>query len=483
MDDDPARRFQSALAFAAALEAASRGAVETGADVAAGGTAAVPGADEIEVARAEAVDLDESTRPEEVAQLSQPAAGAGVVPFVDTRVVRPEGEEAVAAPETIEDVDAERDEDEAYHALLEAERRERDALEAEQERTLFEQDEAEADRYADVRDDDLPLRGEADVLAAAAEPEPGPEPHPRRPHESATYSITELAAAAAASRSERVPAPELREREPREGLRMLPLALTLIAGLLLGFAAGYFVGGRDLASREAARLDDSTPSTAAQPGQPAGREWSEQTVAPPAGSSGAPATRPPSAPPPVPSESPEASAPAAARSEPPPAAPTRGRLVVESTPSRAGVTLNGRWRGRTPLAIENLPFGRYVVRIVQPGYTVAREQVALSRAQAERTVTFTLQPERGTRAAAPAAAPQPASSESNGVLFVDSRPRGAQVFVDGRLVGATPLRMPDVPIGSHVVRLELTGHRRWSTSASVSAARETRVTGSLDPIQ
>jgi hypothetical protein len=70
-----------------------------------------------------------------------------------------------------------------------------------------------------------------------------------------------------------------------------------------------------------------------------------------------------------------------------------------------------------------------------------------------------------------------------GMLFVDSRPRGAQVFIDGRLVGTTPLRMPEVRIGSHVVRLELAGHTRWSTSTTVSAGREARVTGSLDPIQ
>ena len=188
----------------------------------------------------------------------------------------------------------------------------------------------------------------------------------------------------------------------------------------------------------------------------------------------------------MPNESPERSTSAATRTEPPPAAaPTRGRLLVESTPSRAGVTLNGRWRGRTPLTIEDLPFGRYTVRIIQPGYTVARDQVALSRAQSTRALSFKLQPERGSRtaAAAPEPAAAPASADSNGVLFVDSRPRGAQVFVDGRLVGTTPLRLADVRIGSHVVRLELRGHHRWSTSASVSAARETRVTGSLDPVQ
>src|SRR6185503_9302326 len=46
----------------------------------------------------------------------------------------------------------------------------------------------------------------------------------------------------------------------------------------------------------------------------------------------------------------------------------RGRLVVQSTPSRAAVTIDGKWRGRTPLTLDDLPFGTYVVRVVQPGY-------------------------------------------------------------------------------------------------------------------
>ena len=45
---------------------------------------------------------------------------------------------------------------------------------------------------------------------------------------------------------------------------------------------------------------------------------------------------------------------------------------------------------------------------------------------------------------------------------MDSRPRGARVVLDGRAVGTTPARIPDVPIGTHVVRLELPDHRVWS---------------------
>jgi hypothetical protein len=50
-------------------------------------------------------------------------------------------------------------------------------------------------------------------------------------------------------------------------------------------------------------------------------------------------------------------------------------------------------------------------------------------------------------------------------------------------VGVTPLRVGDVRIGTHVVRLELPDHRLWSTTARVAAGQEQRVTGSLERIQ
>jgi hypothetical protein len=68
-------------------------------------------------------------------------------------------------------------------------------------------------------------------------------------------------------------------------------------------------------------------------------------------------------------------------------------------------------------------------------------------------------------------------------LFVDSRPQGANVLLDGRNVGKTPMRLPDVRIGTHVVRLELPEHRPWSAVARVTAGQEARVTGSLERFQ
>jgi hypothetical protein len=66
-----------------------------------------------------------------------------------------------------------------------------------------------------------------------------------------------------------------------------------------------------------------------------------------------------------------------------------------------------------------------------------------------------------------------------GSLQVDSRPRGARVFVDGRIVGTTPLLVPEVTSGSHAVRIDLSGYERWVTAVTVVPGTRQRVAASL----
>jgi hypothetical protein len=54
------------------------------------------------------------------------------------------------------------------------------------------------------------------------------------------------------------------------------------------------------------------------------------------------------------------------------------------------------------------------------------------------------------------------------------------VYVDGRLVGTTPIALPTVAAGSHVIRIEHDGYRRWSSSVRVVATEQNRVTASLE---
>jgi hypothetical protein len=288
---------------------------------------------------------------------------------------------------------------------------------------------------------------------------------------------------------------------------MLPVALALIFGLLLGFAAGYAAGGRENSSATTTTAPGpvAAPPAASAQAQPpaAGRAYSEQAVTPPRAAT--PSAR--GDVPPVPGDSPApvdspaaSSAPAAA---PRPAAPrpTTGRLVIRSTPSGAAVTVNGRWRGRTPLTLDSMRFGPYAIRVVQPGYTVAREDVTLSASDPARTLSLAMQRERAAttapsrdrtsarppsgRAVAEPEPRRPAVTRSTfaGTIYVDSNPRGARVLIDGRPMGTTPASIPDIPIGSHVVRLELADHRVWTTSTRVTAGQETRVRGSLERLR
>jgi hypothetical protein len=56
------------------------------------------------------------------------------------------------------------------------------------------------------------------------------------------------------------------------------------------------------------------------------------------------------------------------------------------------------------------------------------------------------------------------------------------VFIDNTQVGVTPLQMPGVRAGSHAVRFELDGFKRWSASVRVVAGERTRVAASLEEV-
>jgi hypothetical protein len=258
---------------------------------------------------------------------------------------------------------------------------------------------------------------------------------------------------------------------------MFPVALGLMLGLLVGFAAGYAVFSRPQPVDAVAAVGQGSSSTPAQPttgqgtGADGGKPYSEQTVA-----------QPPSTPPPtVPEEAPQP-APAAR----PPAPAAAGRIVVRSTPSNAGVMVNGEWSGRTPVTIDKLALGAYSVRVVQDRYASETQDIRLTAGQPARTLTFRLERTPSRAAATPPRAPAPQASPTSpltGSIYVDSRPRGARVLIDGKAIGATPISVPDIRIGAHVVRLELDDHRPWTTSTRVTAGETIRVTGSLERIR
>ena len=446
MDDQPGRRYPTALAFASALEEATRTA---------------------------AIESVAAPSPKPAPTPPPPPQAVDPAPVIAAASSIPSKEEPIRA-----DIANEREAD----------------AEKEPVPTLF--DDVEEQAAADLGIDEAAVAGE--------------QPSRWKFERGATDDV---AAAVAATDRPRVSLREERVFPPAMGhevvttierprASMLSIAVTAIICLLLGYALGNWRGGPETtgpatpAATEASKANPAGQRESQAPpqsaGQAPGRAYSEQAITPPAA-----AVRPPRGEaPPVPGDAPSSTAPLPTTSGSTGAAVHTARLTVLSTPSRAGVTVNGKWKGRTPLTLDTLPLGAYNVRVVQPGFVTSNEDLVLTSRQPMHTVSVRLQPvSKTTSPSTPAASGRPSTTRQTpavrevapatyaGTIYVDSRPRGATVLIDGKPMGTTPASIPGIPIGSHVVRLELADHRAWTTSTRVAAGEQARVTGSLELIR
>jgi CRISPR/Cas system-associated exonuclease Cas4 (RecB family) len=113
------------------------------------------------------------------------------------------------------------------------------------------------------------------------------------------------------------------------------------------------------------------------------------------------------------------------------------------------------------------------VRLTRSGYQTAQRRVTLTAARNAQTIDASL--ERSKRAS-----DDSGPVRFSGSVLFDTHPSGVSVYLDNKLVGVTPLRLADVRAGSHVVRMEKTGFKRWTASVSVVAGQRTRVAASLE---
>ena len=80
---------------------------------------------------------------------------------------------------------------------------------------------------------------------------------------------------------------------------------------------------------------------------------------------------------------------------------------------------------------------------------------------------------------------EPAGAARTGSLSLASRPAGARVSIDGRIIGETPIRVTDVTPGEHhiEVTLEPDAYEPWSIQVIVTAGHEEKVLAVLTPTE
>lgn len=149
---------------------------------------------------------------------------------------------------------------------------------------------------------------------------------------------------------------------------------------------------------------------------------------------------------------------------------TSGSLYILSDPTNAKVSLDGLYRGITPLTLNKLASGTHIVELDRAGYYDWKSTVDV--------------PTGGTKTVSATLNPIPAST--TGWVYVSSSPGGALVTLDGTNYGQTPasgsLKLNAVGVGDHTVTLSLTGYTSYSTNVAVNANTVSEVNALLQPV-
>ncbi len=112
-------------------------------------------------------------------------------------------------------------------------------------------------------------------------------------------------------------------------------------------------------------------------------------------------------------------------------APIFGSLDILSTPLGANISINGKEYGTTPNTINKLLIGDYAVKITKSGYNNTTRVVNIKDGK-QTTVNETLSIGRS--------------------INITSMPSGVPLYIDGKLVGQTPLSSI-LSYGDHVLRI------------------------------
>ncbi|OGV83777.1 MAG: hypothetical protein A2340_11135 [Lentisphaerae bacterium RIFOXYB12_FULL_60_10] len=143
----------------------------------------------------------------------------------------------------------------------------------------------------------------------------------------------------------------------------------------------------------------------------------------------------------------------ATRAAPPPLV----RILVE--PANSAITVNGILQDLSPVTLTNLPAGLHLIKATCPGYQTQQRSIAITPGQ---RVAVEILLER-----------------LNGLILFHSSPVGADIEVDGIHRGRTPCFVPDIPLGTHRVRILKTGHLPREMEISIPDRKPVRISVDL----
>lgn len=146
---------------------------------------------------------------------------------------------------------------------------------------------------------------------------------------------------------------------------------------------------------------------------------------------------------------------------PPPATPKTGVLWILSVPDGAEVFVNNVFKGVTPLRLDNINAGSYSVKLVLTGYETQTKTINVVGGQTTKQ-TFTLKK----------------LSSKPGTLKITTVPEGAEVYIDGILVGISNNSFT-LSEGTHKVLVRLEGYQDYVVTITVKSGEVKTLTVTL----
>ena len=129
------------------------------------------------------------------------------------------------------------------------------------------------------------------------------------------------------------------------------------------------------------------------------------------------------------------------------AQPEISYLTIKGTPASAEALINGQGVGQTPVQQYALPPGKYTVAVRNAGFTDFKDEIDLAPGK-RHTLKYTL--------------------SSIAKVTIESMPNGAEVSINGKRAGETPLRDFTVIAGANEISIKRMGYETHHARVTVS---------------